>query len=65
MHAHLADAFGDCFAVTEIARLDLSQTNTDSRLRNLVANTVEPVPERFVVIGLLVTDKIDHGPIVT
>lgn len=65
MHAHLADAFADCFADTEIARLDLSQTNTDSRLSHLVANNVEPIRERFVVIGWLVTDQIDHSLIVT
>ena len=65
MHAQLADAFAHRFAVTEVARFDLSQADTDSRLSNLVANVVEPIRERFVAIGLLVTDKIDHGMIVT
>lgn len=65
MLAHLADAFADCFAVAEIARFDLSQTNTDSCLSNLVANAVEPIRERFVAISLLVTDNTDHEFIVT
>ena len=65
MHAQLADAFADRFAVTEVARFDLSQTNTDSRLCNLVANDIKPIRERFVAIGLLVTDEINHGIIVT
>ena len=65
MHAQLADTFAHRFAVTEVARFDLSQTNTDSRLSNLVANAVEPIRERFVAIGLLVTDDINHEFIVT
>ena len=65
MHAQLADALSACFAVAEVARFNLSQTNTDSRLSDLVSHVVKPIRKRFVAIGLLVTDKMNHESIVT
>jgi hypothetical protein len=51
-------------AVSEIAGLQMTKTNSYPRLRSLVANGLQPFRDRLPAILTLVSKKLDHGMIV-
>lgn len=50
MHSQLENALTDRLAVAEIPRLELPQTDTDSRLRQVVAYARKPLRYRLPAI---------------
>jgi len=61
MYPQLDYPFADWLAVAEISGLHLAQANADTRLCELVAQTVQPLRERLTSVIALVAEQFNRG----
>ncbi len=65
MHAQFEDALAYWFRVAEISGLHLTQSHSNPRLCDLVADGMEPFREGLTTVLALVSKEFDHRAIVT
>lgn len=60
VNAQFHYSFAYRLAVPKVASLDLAQTNSNTRLGDLIPHRIQPFSEWFAPIFALIPEKFDH-----
>ncbi len=61
MNAQLDNTFAHRLDIAKIARLNLAQPNTNTRLRHLVTQAIQPFRKRFPAVITLIAKQFNHS----